>query len=68
LGHVIAHLRKQPDDPALIGRENLDRHVLVEIDAADRLLLDRKLALSGCPLVELMVLPPGSPKFTGVKT
>ena len=36
---------EQRDDPPLIGREDLHRQLLVEIDAADRLLLDRKLAL-----------------------
>ena len=43
--HVVADLGKQRDDAALIGREHLRRHVLVEIDAADRLLLDREIAL-----------------------
>jgi hypothetical protein len=44
--HVIADLGQQADDPALIGREHLQRHVLIEVDAADGLLLDRKLVLS----------------------
>ena len=43
--HVVAHLGEQRDDPALIGREDLHRHVLIEVDAADRLLLDGKVAL-----------------------
>ena len=43
--HVIADRGKQRDDLALIGRENLRLHVLVEVDAADRLLFDRKFAL-----------------------
>jgi len=46
LSHVIADLGEQGDDPPRIGREHLQRHVLVEIDAADRFLLDRKLALA----------------------
>ena len=45
--HVIADLAKETDDPALIGGKHLDRHFLIEIDAADRLLLDRKLPLAG---------------------
>ena len=36
---------KSADDPSLIGREDLHRHVLVEVDAADRLLLDREVAV-----------------------
>src|SRR3974377_1344081 len=44
------------DDPARVGREHLQRHVLVEIDTADGLLLDRKFVFSDrlpphpCPL------------------
>ena len=46
LFHLVADLGEQPDDPSLIGREDLDRHFLVEVDAADRGLLDRKVVLS----------------------
>src|SRR4029077_19392969 len=42
---VVADLGKQRYDAALIGREPLDRHVLVEADAADGVLLDREFAL-----------------------
>jgi hypothetical protein len=44
---VIADFGEQTDDPALIGSKYRDCHFLIEIDAADRLLLDRKLALAG---------------------
>ncbi len=45
-GHPVAEIGEEPDDLALVGGEDLDRHVLVEVDAADRLLLDRKGALA----------------------
>ena len=41
--HVITDRRVETDDAALIGREDLDRHVFIEVDAAYRLLLDRKV-------------------------
>ena len=37
--HVVADLGEQADDPPLIRREHLGRHVLIEIDRADRLRL-----------------------------
>ena len=43
--HVIADGGEQRDDLALIGREDLRLHVLVEVDAADGLLFNRKLAV-----------------------
>ena len=43
--HVVAERGKEPDDTALVGREHLHGHVLVEIDTADRLFLDREFAL-----------------------
>jgi hypothetical protein len=39
---LIADGGEQPDDPALVGGEDLNRHFLIEINAADRFLLDRK--------------------------
>ena len=45
LGDVVADLGKQRDDAALVRREHLDRHVLVEADAADGVFLDREFAL-----------------------
>ncbi len=39
---VIAHLGEQGDDPALIVREDLRFHVLVEVNAADGLVLHGK--------------------------
>ena len=41
---VVPDFAEQCDDPALIGREDLNGHVLVEIDAANRFLLDREIA------------------------
>ena len=43
--HVVTDRAEQRDDPPLIRREHLHRQLLVEVDAADRLLLDRKVAL-----------------------
>jgi hypothetical protein len=45
LGDVVADLGEQRDDAALIRREHLDRHVLVEADAADGVFLDREFTL-----------------------
>ena len=39
---VITDGGEQGDDPALVGRKDLRLHVFVEVDAADRLLLDRE--------------------------
>jgi hypothetical protein len=49
LFHLIADLGERVDDLALIRREDLDRHLLVEVDAADRGLLDRKIVFSDRP-------------------
>jgi hypothetical protein len=40
--HLIANGREKPDDPALIRGEDLNRHFLIEINAADCAPLDRK--------------------------
>jgi len=42
---VITDFGKQRDDAALIRRKDLDRHVLVEVDAADGIFLDGEFAL-----------------------
>ena len=44
--HLVADLGEQPDDPSLIRGEDLGQHFFVEVDAADRGLLDRKIALA----------------------
>src|SRR5262249_7863020 len=45
--HVITYLGEQTNDSPRIGREYLRRHLLIEVDAADRFFFDRKLAFSG---------------------
>ena len=42
---VVPNRGIKRDDPPLVGGENLHRHVLIEIDTADRFLLDRKSTL-----------------------
>ena len=42
---LVADLGEQPDDPSLVGGEDLGQQLLVEIDAADRALLDGKVTL-----------------------
>ena len=43
---LIADLGKELDDPALIGREHLHCHILIEIDAPDRGLLDQEFVFA----------------------
>ena len=45
-GHFIAEFCKQADDFPLVGRKDLDRHVLVEVDTADRFPLDNESPFS----------------------
>src|ERR1700689_5058548 len=40
---VVTDFGEQRDDASLIRREYLYRHVLIEVDAADRLLLSREI-------------------------
>jgi hypothetical protein len=40
--HLVADPGVQIEDLALIRGEDLDRHLLVEVDAADGVFLDRK--------------------------
>ncbi len=46
LGDVVAEPGRETRDPALIGCEDLDGHILIEIDVADRRFLDREIALA----------------------
>ena len=43
--HIVPNRGIKGDDPPLVGREHLRRHVLVEIDAPDRFFLDRERTL-----------------------
>ena len=45
-GHFIAQFCKQADDFPLVGGKDLDRHVLVEVDTADRFALNNESAFS----------------------